>query len=183
MNELKQRYLKEIAPALQKEFSLKSCMQIPKLEKIVINAGIGDAAQDAKNLELAVAELQAITGQKPLITRAKKSIATYKVREGQGIGTKVTLRGEKMWNFLEILFNIALPRVRDFKGLNPNSFDGHGNYTIGIKEQIIFPQIVYDNVKRIRGFDITLVTSTDDDEQARSLLLQLGAPIRKVTKK
>lgn len=183
MNELKQKYVKEIAPELQKEFNFKSVMQIPKLEKIVINAGIGDAAQDAKNLELAVNEMQVITGQKPLITKAKKSIATYKVREGQGIGCKVTLRGEKMWNFLDLLFNVALPRVRDFKGLNPNSFDGRGNYTIGIKEQIIFPQIVYDNVKRIRGFDITLVTSTDNDDEARSLITRLGAPLRKGGKK
>lgn len=183
MTEIKKRYINEVAPALQKEFSYKSTMQIPKLEKIVINAGIGDAAQDAKNLELAVNELQLITGQKPLITKAKKSIATYKVRQGQGIGTKVTLRGERMWQFLELLFNVALPRVRDFKGLNPHSFDGRGNYTIGIKEQIIFPQIVYDNVKRIRGYDITFVTSTNDNAQALALLMKLGAPIRKVVKK
>ncbi|MGL4947929.1 MAG: 50S ribosomal protein L5 [Mycoplasma sp.] len=182
MKELKKQYINEIVPALQKEFNLKSIMQVPKLEKIVINAGIGDAAQDSKNLDAAVKELEIITGQKPLITRAKKSIATYKVREGQGIGTKVTLRGDKMWDFLTMLVNVALPRVRDFRGLNPNSFDGRGNYTIGIKEQIIFPQIVYDDVKRIRGYDITFVTSTDSNEQALSLLLKLGAPIRKVTK-
>ncbi|MGL4950690.1 MAG: 50S ribosomal protein L5 [Mycoplasma sp.] len=182
MTELKKRYLKDIVPELQKEFNLKSIMQVPKLEKIVINAGIGDAAQDSKNLDAAVNELQIITGQKPLITKAKKSIATYKVREGQGIGTKVTLRGEKMWQFLTLLNDVALPRVRDFKGLNPNSFDGRGNYTIGIKEQIIFPQIVYDDVKRIRGYDITFVTSTNSNEQALSLLLKLGTPIRKVTK-
>lgn len=182
MSLLKDYYNKQIVPELQKEFSFKSSMQIPKLEKVVINAGIGDASQDAKNLELAVNELQLITGQKPVITRAKKSIATYKVREGQGIGCKVTLRGEKMWEFVDLLFNVALPRVRDFRGLNPHSFDGRGNYTIGVKEQIIFPQIIYDNVKRIRGFDITFVTNTDNDNQALSLLLKLGAPIRKVNK-
>ncbi len=179
---LKEIYKKEIAPELQKEFKFSSVMQIPKLEKIVINAGIGDAAHDVKNLDAAVNELLLITGQKPVITKAKKSIATYKVREGQGIGCKVTLRGEKMWNFAYMLFNVALPRVRDFRGLNPHSFDGRGNYTIGIKEQIIFPQVVYDNVKRIRGFDITFVTSTNSDKEALSLLNRLGAPIRKVNK-
>ncbi len=182
MSTLKEYYIKQIVPELQKEFNFKSPMQIPKLEKVVINAGIGDAAQDAKNLELAVNELQAITGQKPIITRAKKSIATYKVREGQGIGCKVTLRGEKMWEFVNLLFNVALPRVRDFRGLNPHSFDGRGNYTIGIKEQIIFPQIIYDNVKRIRGFDVTFVTNTNNNNESLSLLLKLGAPIRKVNK-
>lgn len=182
MSTLKNIYIKEIAPALQKEFNLSSVMQIPKLEKIVINSGVGDAAQDSKNLDLAVSELELITGQKPLITKAKKSIATFKLREGQAIGCKVTLRGDKMWSFLELLFNIALPRVRDFRGLPHNSFDGRGNYTIGIKEQIIFPQIIFDNVKRVRGYDITFVTSTNSNEQALSLLLKLGAPIRKVVK-
>ncbi len=182
MSSLKEFYLKEIVPELQKEFQFKSSMQIPRLEKVVINAGIGDAAHDAKNLEAAVNELEAITGQKPVITRAKKSIATYKVREGQGIGCKVTLRGEKMWEFVNLLFNVALPRVRDFRGLSPHAFDGRGNYTIGIKEQIIFPQVIYDNVRRIRGFDVTLVTTTNSNDQALSLLLKLGAPIRKVNK-
>lgn len=182
MTIIQEKYKKEIAKELQKEFNFKSVMQIPKLEKIVINAGVGDAAQDSKNLDAVLIELEIITGQKPMKTIAKKSIATYKVREGQAIGAKVTLRGEKMWNFVELLFNIALPRVRDFKGLPVNSFDGRGNYTIGIKEQIIFPQVIYDNVKRIRGYDITFVTSTNNNDEARSLLLKLGAPIRKVTK-
>ena len=182
MTTIQEKYKKEIANELKKEFNLTNVHLIPKLEKIVINAGVGDAAQDSKNLDAVVNELEVITGQKPVITRAKKSIATYKVREGQGIGAKVTLRDEKMWNFVELLFNIALPRVRDFKGLPNNSFDGRGNYTIGIKEQIIFPQIIYDNVKRIRGYDITFVTSTDSDEMALALLTKLGAPIRKGNK-
>lgn len=182
MTKLQETYKKEIAPALFKELNLKSVMQIPKIEKVVINAGIGDAAHDIKNLELAVAELEAITGQKPVITKAKKSIATFKLREGQGIGAKVTLRGNKMWNFLELLFNVAIPRVRDFKGLSRNSFDGRGNYNIGVKEQIIFPQIIYDNVKRLRGFNITIITSTDKDDEALNLLIKLGAPIRKANK-
>lgn len=182
MNKLQQKYKKEIAPTLFKELGLKSVMEIPKIEKIVINAGIGDAAHDAKNLDLALAELQAITNQKPVITKAKKSIATFKVREGQGIGAKVTLRGHNMWNFIELLFNIALPRVRDFKGLPRNSFDSQGNYNIGVKEQIIFPQIVYDNVKRVRGFNISIITSTNNREHALNLLVKLGAPIRKANK-
>lgn len=182
MTTIQEKYKKEIAAELKKEFNLSNVHLIPKLEKIVINAGVGDAAQDSKNLDSVLNELEAITGQKPVITRAKKSIATYKVREGQGIGAKVTLRDDKMWNFVELLFNIALPRVRDFKGLPNNSFDGRGNYTIGIKEQIIFPQIIYDNVKRIRGYDITFVTSTNSDEMALALLTKLGAPIRKVNK-
>lgn len=179
MTIIQEKYKKEIIPELKKEFDLKNIHLVPKLEKIVINAGVGDAAQDAKNLDAVLNELEVITGQKPVVTRAKKSIATYKVREGQGIGAKVTLRDEKMWNFIELLFNIALPRVRDFKGLSANSFDGRGNYTIGIKEQIIFPQIIYDNVKRIRGYDITFITSTNSDEMALALLTKLGAPIRK----
>lgn len=182
MTTIQEKYKKEIAAELKKEFNLSNVHLIPKLEKIVINAGVGDAAQDSKNLDAVLNELEVITGQKPVITRAKKSIATYKVREGQGIGAKVTLRDDKMWNFVELLFNIALPRVRDFKGLPNNSFDGRGNYTIGIKEQIIFPQIIYDNVKRIRGYDITFVTSTNSDEMALALLTKLGAPIRKVNK-
>ncbi len=182
MTTIQEKYKKEIVGELKKEFNLTNIHLVPKLEKIVINAGVGDAAQDSKNLDSVLNELEAITGQKPVITRAKKSIATYKVREGQGIGAKVTLRDEKMWNFIELLFNIALPRVRDFKGLPHNSFDGRGNYTIGIKEQIIFPQIIYDNVKRIRGYDITFVTSTNSDEMALALLTKLGAPIRKVNR-
>lgn len=178
MSFLKDKYIKEIVPAMQKEFNLKSVMEVAKLEKIVINKGLGEAVSDSKLLDAAVNELQLITGQKPLITKAKKSIAGYKLRQGQPIGCKVTLRGEKMWAFIETLFNIALPRVRDFRGISARSFDGKGNYTIGIKEQIIFPQIVYDEVKKISGFDITFVTSRDSDAQARYLLKALGAPLQ-----
>lgn len=177
---LRDKYINEIAPDMKQKFNLESVMQIPKIEKVVINMGIGDAVQDSKNLELAVNELQTITGQKPVVTKAKKSIATYKVRQGQGIGCKVTLRNEKMWAFLETLFNVALPRVRDFRGISNKSFDGRGNYTLGIKEQIIFPQIVYDNVKKVRGFDITFVITGDSDEMSRYLLKSLGAPFQKL---
>lgn len=179
MANLKQTYKDVIAPALMKEFGFKSVMQIPKLEKVVLNMGVGDAVADAKNLENAVAELEAISGQRPTITKAKKSISTYKVRQGQGIGCMVTLRGDKMWAFVETLFNIALPRVRDFRGINPHSFDARGNYNLGIKEQIIFPQIVYDQVKKIRGFDIAFVISSDDKKQSYALLKALGAPFMK----
>jgi len=182
MSILKEKYKNEIRNALKEEFQLKSVMQIPTLEKIIINSGVGDAALESKNLDLAVSELQLITGQKPIITKAKKSIATFKVRAGQGIGAKVTLRDEKMWNFLELLFNVAIPRIRDFRGLSEKSFDGQGNYTMGIKEQIIFPQINYDDIKRTRGYDVTFVTSTKSDAMAKSLLRQLGAPIRKANK-
>ncbi len=177
---LKEKYKKEIAPDMMKQFNLSSVMQIPKIEKVVINMGIGDAVHDSKNLELAIKELELITGQKPVVTKAKKSIATYKVRQGQGIGCKVTLRNEKMWGFIETLFNIALPRVRDFRGISNKSFDGRGNYTLGIKEQIIFPQIVYDNVKKVRGFDVTFVITGDDDKMSRYLLKSLGAPFQKL---
>lgn len=179
MSNLKEKYLKEIVPSMMKEFNLKSIMQVSKLEKVVINKGLGAAVQDSKLLEVAVKELEIITGQKPLVTKAKKSIAGYKLREGQGIGCKVTLRGERMWAFVECLFNIALPRVRDFRGISNKAFDGRGNYTLGIKEQIIFPQIVYDDVKKVSGFDITFVTSLDCDEQSNYLLRALGAPIQK----
>lgn len=177
---LKDKYIKEIIPAMQKEFNLKSVMEVAKLEKVVINKGLGAAVNDSKLLESAVNELELITGQKPLITKAKKSIASYKLRQGQPIGCKVTLRGDRMWAFIETLFNIALPRVRDFRGISYKAFDGKGNYTIGIKEQIIFPQIVYDDVKRISGFDITFVTSRDSNEQAKYLLRALGAPFQKI---
>lgn len=179
MSFLKEKYIKEIAPEIKTKFNLNSVMQIPKIEKVVVNMGIGDAAHDAKNLELAVQELKAITGQQPVITKAKKSIATFKVRQGQGIGCKTTLRGDKMWAFIETLFFVALPRVRDFRGISNKSFDLKGNYTLGIKEQIIFPQIVYDNVKRVRGFDITFVMSTENNEMSRYLLKALGAPFQK----
>lgn len=179
MSFLKEKYIKEIAPEIKEKFNLSSVMQIPKIEKVVINMGVGDASHDAKNLELAVQELKVISGQQPVITKAKKSIATFKVRQGQGIGCKVTLRDEKMWAFIETLFFIALPRVRDFRGISNKSFDSKGNYTLGIKEQIIFPQIVYDNVKRVRGFDITFVISTEDQQMSRYLLKRLGAPFQK----
>lgn len=180
MSFLKEKYIKEIAPEIKKQFNLTSVMQIPKIEKVVINMGIGDAVQEAKNLELAVQELKAISSQQPTITKAKKSIATFKVRQGQGIGCKVTLRGDKMWSFIETLFFVALPRVRDFRGISNKSFDANGNYTLGIKEQIIFPQIVYDNVKRVRGFDITFVISSDNQQMSRYLLKSLGAPFQKI---
>ena len=179
MSALKEKYLKQIVPEMQKHFNLTSIMQVTKLEKVVINKGLGAAVQDSKLLDSAIDELLVITGQKPLVTKAKKSIATYKLRQGQGIGCKVTLRGERMWAFVETLFNIALPRVRDFRGISTKSFDGRGNYTLGVKEQIIFPQIVYDNVKKVSGFDITFVTSNNDEEQAKYLLRALGAPLQK----
>ncbi len=179
MNTLKEKYTKEIVPNLMKEFGLKSVMQVPKIEKIVVNAGIGDATNDSKNIEFAFNELQLITGQKPVKTKAKKSIATFKLKEGQEIGVKVTLRQDKMWNFIEKLIKVAIPRIRDFRGLSTKSFDGRGNYTLGIKEQIIFPEIHYDDVKRIRGFDITFVISNDDDKMSFELLKQLGMPFAK----
>lgn len=178
-SQLHEKYIKEIRPELQKQFNLSSVMQIPKIEKIVINMGIGDAVKDSKLLESGVKELTLITGQKPVITKAKNSIATFKLRMGQSIGCKVTLRGARMWSFLERLINIALPRVRDFRGLSPKSIDDGGNYTIGIKEQIVFPEIVYDDIKKVRGFDVTLVTSTKDKTQALQLLTLLGLPLIK----
>ena len=179
-NTLTKKYQEQIKEVLMTNNTYSSIMQLPKLEKIVINSGVGDATSDAKLLESVVNELTAITGQKPVITRSKKAIATFKLRENQGIGAKVTLRGEKMWNFIENLVNVALPRVRDFKGIPNNSFDHHGNYTLGIKEQIIFTEINYDDVKKIRGFDITFVTSSNNDEQARELLKAIGLPFVKV---
>ncbi|CDN40140.1 50S ribosomal protein L5 [Mycoplasma amphoriforme] len=178
-SQLQQKYQQTIKPELQKEFNLLSIMQVPKIEKVVINMGIGDATKDAKFLESGINELKVITGQNPTVTLAKKSVATFKLRQGQAIGCKVTLRGARMWSFLERLINIALPRVRDFRGLSPRSFDGQGNYTIGIKEQIIFPEIVYDDVKKIRGFDVTIVTSTSDQNHALRLLTLLGLPLIK----
>lgn len=180
MNELKKYYHDNVVSQMMKDFSFTSVMQVPKIEKIILNMGVGDAVSDSKLLDLAFNELELITGQKPIKTKAKKSIATFKLREGQPIGVKVTLRGDKMWSFLQRLINIALPRVRDFKGLANRSFDGHGNYTIGIAEQIIFPEINYDDVKKIRGFDINIVTSTDNDEEARRLLKLIGLPLVRV---
>jgi large subunit ribosomal protein L5 len=177
MARMKDYYNKEVVPALVKKFNYKSIMQIPKIEKIVVNMGVGDAKENAKALESAVNELALITGQKPVIAKAKKSVAAYKVRAGMNIGCKVTLRGDRMYEFLDRLFNVALPRVRDFRGINPNSFDGRGNYSMGIKEQLIFPEINYDKVEKIRGMDISFVTTAKTDEEAKELLTLMGAPL------
>lgn len=179
MNRLKQRYEAEIKNELMSKFSYSSVMQVPKIEKIVINIGVGDAVGNSKLLDESVAELELITGQKPIITKAKKSIATFKLREGMPIGTKVTLRGEKMYNFLDKLVSISLPRVRDFRGVSADSFDGRGNYTLGIKEQLIFPEINFDKVNKTRGMDIVIVTTAKTDEEARELLTQFGMPFKK----
>ena len=173
---LKYKYLEEVAPALMKEYNYKSTMETPKVEKVVINIGVGDATKNAKLLEESVAELTAITGQKPVITKAKKSIASFKLREGNPIGCKVTLRGKRMYQFLDKLMTISMPRIRDFHGISKNSFDGRGNYTLGVKEQIIFPEINYDQVNVIRGMDIVIVTTANTDKEALSLLEGLGMP-------
>ena len=179
MNRLKERYLKEIVPSLQKKYNYKTVMEVPKLEKIVVNIGVGDATTNSKLLDAAVADLELITGQKPVVTKARKSIAGFHVREGQSIGCKVTLRGENMYNFLDKLVTIGLPRVRDFRGVSPKAFDGRGNYTLGIKEQLIFSEIEYDNVVKVRGMDIVLVTTAKTDAEALDLLDELGIPFRK----
>ena len=176
---LKYKYLEEVAPALMKEFNYKSTMETPKVEKVVINIGVGDATKNAKLLEESVAELTAITGQKPIITKAKKSIASFKLREGNPIGCKVTLRGARMYQFLDKLMTVSMPRIRDFHGVSRNSFDGRGNYTLGVKEQIIFPEINYDQVNVIRGMDIVIVTTANTDKEALSLLEGLGMPFTK----
>ena len=176
MSRMQDKYTGEVAPALMQKFGYKSVMQIPKLEKIVVNIGLGEAKENAKALDSAVADLMAITGQRPVITKAKKSVAAFKVREGMNIGCKVTLRGKKMYEFLDRLFSVALPRVRDFRGINPNSFDGRGNYSLGIKEQLIFPEIDYDKIDKIRGMDIIIVTTAKSDEEAREMLSLMGAP-------
>jgi large subunit ribosomal protein L5 len=178
-NRLKERYETEIRKALNEKYHYSSSMQIPGLDKIVVNIGVGDATQDAKRLEEAVAELTLITGQKPIITKAKKSIASFKLREGQSIGCKVTLRGIRMWDFLDKLVSIALPRVRDFRGVSKNAFDGRGNYTLGIKEQLIFPEIEYDKVAKVRGMDVVIVTTAKTDAEAFTLLELLGMPFHK----
>ena len=175
---LRKKYKAEIVPQLMKDFSFKNVMQVPKLERIVINMGLGEAVQNAKLIESASEELKAITGRKPVITRAKKSIATFKLREGMPIGVMVTLRGEQMYDFLDRLVSIALPRTRDFKGISPKAFDGRGNYTLGIREQIVFPEINYDKIDRIKGMNVTLVTTAETDEQGRALLKSLGMPFR-----
>jgi large subunit ribosomal protein L5 len=179
MNRLKEKYTTVVVPALVKEFNYTTVMQAPKLEKVIINIGVGDAITNAKALEESVAELAAITGQKPVITKAKKSIANFKLREGMEIGCKVTLRGEKMYQFLDKLFNIALPRVRDFRGVSKNAFDGRGNYTLGVKEQLIFPEINFDKVNRVRGMDVVIVTTAKTNEEGRALLGGLGMPFDK----
>ena len=176
---LKEMYQKEVAPALFKKFGYKSVMQIPKLDKIVINVGCGEAKDNPKAIEAIVNDIGAITGQKAVVCKAKKSVANFKLREGMPIGVKVTLRGDKMYEFLDRFFNIALPRVRDFRGINPNSFDGRGNYSTGIKEQLIFPEIEYDKVDKVRGMDICFVTTANTDEEARELLTIMGAPFAK----
>ena len=176
MARLKEKYVAEVAPALFKKFEYKSTMQIPKIEKVVVNVGCGEARDNAKVLEAVVRDLTAITGQKAIITNAKKSVANFKLREGMPVGAKVTLRGDKMWEFLDRLFNVALPRVRDFHGINPNAFDGRGNYALGVKEQLIFPEIEYDKVDAIRGMDIVICTTAKTDEEAKELLTMVGAP-------
>jgi len=176
MSVLKETYKSEIAPALMKKFGYKSVMQIPKLDKIVINVGCGEARENSKVVDAIINDLQIITGQKPVICRAKKSVANFKLRESMPIGVKVTLRGDRMYEFLERFFNLALPRVRDFRGINPNSFDGRGNYAMGIKEQLIFPEIEYDKIDAVRGMDIIMVTTANTDEEGRELLKLLGAP-------
>lgn len=178
MVRLKEKYIDDVAPALMKKFNYKSPMQIPKLEKVVINMGVGDAKENSKLLDSAVNELALISGQKPVITKAKKSIASFKLREGMNIGCKVTLRGDRMYEFVDKLFNIALPRVRDFRGISANAFDGRGNYALGIKEQLIFPEIDYDKVEKVRGMDIVFVTTAQTDEEARELLALMGAPFQ-----
>ena len=176
MARLKDTYEKEAAPALMKKFGYKSVMQIPKLNKIVVNVGCGEARDNPKILEAVISDLTQITGQKPVLCKAKKSVANFKLREGMTIGSKVTLRGDRMYEFLDRLFNLALPRVRDFRGINPNSFDGRGNYSMGVKEQLIFPEIDYDKIDKVRGMDICFITTAKTDEEARELLSLMGAP-------
>jgi large subunit ribosomal protein L5 len=179
MNIMHERYHKEIAPALFKQFEFKNVMQVPRIEKIVVNIGVGEALDNAKALEAAVGDLTTVTGQKPVTTKARKSIANFKLREGRLIGVKVTLRGERMWAFLDRLLNIALPRVRDFRGVSANAFDGRGNYTLGLKDQLVFPEIEYDKIDKLRGMEVTIVTSARTDEHARALLQMLGMPFGK----
>ena len=176
MARLKEKYTAEIAPALMQKFGYKSVMQIPKIEKVVVNCGCGEAKDNAKIVESVMKDLATITGQQPIATKARKSVANFKLREGQTVGVKVTLRGDRMWEFLDRLFNVALPRVRDFRGINPNSFDGRGNYSFGLKEQLIFPEIEYDKIDAIRGMDICICTTAKTDEEAKELLTQVGAP-------
>ena len=179
MARLKEAYVNEVAPQMMKKFGYKSVMQIPKLDKVVINVACGEARDNSKVLDAIVSDIRTITGQQPVLCKAKKSVANFKLREGMVIGVKVTLRGEKMYEFVDRFFNLALPRVRDFRGINPNAFDGRGNYSIGIKEQLIFPEIEYDKIDKVRGMDICFVTTANTDEEARELLSLMGAPFEK----
>ena len=179
MARIRDMYTSEIAPALMQQFGYKSVMQIPKLDKVVINVGVGDAKENSKAIDAVMKDIAAITGQKPVPTYARKSVANFKLRQGMKIGVKVTLRGERMYEFVDRLFNLALPRVRDFKGINPNAFDGRGNYSLGLKEQLLFPEIEYDKVEKIRGMEICFVTTAQNDEEARELLRRMGAPFAK----
>lgn len=179
MNKLKEKYQKEIVPALTKAFQYKNVMQVPRVEKVVLNIGLGEAMDNAKALEAAVSDLTQITGQKPIMTKARKSIANFKLREGRIIGAKVTLRGERMWSFLDRLLNVTLPRVRDFRGVSPDAFDGRGNYTLGLRDQLVFPEIEYDKIDKLRGLEVTIVTTAGSDDHARLLLQLLGMPFRK----
>jgi large subunit ribosomal protein L5 len=179
MNRMKERYQKDIVPVLMKEFALGNVMQVPRVTKVIVNIGMGEARENPKALDAAVSDVTQITGQKPIVTKAKKAIANFKLREGMLNGIKVTLRGEKMWSFLDRLMNIVLPRVRDFRGISPNSFDGRGNYSLGMREQLNFPEIEYDKIDKVRGLEMTIVTTAPNDEQARRLLQLLGMPFRK----
>lgn len=179
MNRLQERYRQEVVPAMMRMFQYRNVMQAPRIQKVVVNIGLGEALDNPKVLESASTDLMAITGQKPVLTKARRSIAAFKLREGRLIGAKVTLRGERMWSFLDRLVNIALPRVRDFRGVSPHSFDGRGNYTLGLREQLIFPEIEYDKIDKLRGLEVTIVTTAKTDEEARALLKLLGMPFRK----
>jgi large subunit ribosomal protein L5 len=179
MNRMQEKYNNEVIPALRKAFDLKNIMQVPRIQKVVVNIGMGEAMDNPKSMEAAVSDLTTITGQKPVMTKARKSIANFKLREGRLIGTKVTLRGERMWSFLDRLMNTALPRVRDFRGVSGNAFDGRGNYTLGLRDQLIFPEIEYDKIDKLRGMEVTIVTTAKNDDQARIMLQLLGMPFSK----
>lgn len=179
MNKMKEKYQNEIVPALIKTFEFKNIMEVPRVSKVVVNIGMGSEMENSKAIEAAAADLGQITGQKPILTKAKKSIAAFKLREGRIIGTKVTLRGERMWSFLDRLMNVALPRVRDFRGVSPNSFDGRGNYTLGLRDQLVFPEIEYDKIDQLRGMEITIVTTAKNDDHGRKLVQLFGMPFRK----
>ena len=179
MNRMQEKYNSEVVPALRKAFDLKNVMQVPRIQKVVVNIGMGEAMDNPKSMEAAVSDLTTITGQKPVMTKARKSIANFKLREGRLIGTKVTLRGDRMWSFLDRLMNTALPRVRDFRGVSGNAFDGRGNYTLGLRDQLIFPEIEYDKIDKLRGMEVTIVTTAKNDDQARTMLQLLGMPFSK----